>query len=119
MIASRNRVGQVVGLLVNNFESEDWALIESLFDGSLDEHDYHSLGFSIRDVFKKHPSLDAVPALIRMFDANPCSRCREDVVESLVSLNALPDWMAEECRYDANLDLRAYAEREFTDASDD
>lgn len=119
LITNRQDTGRVVSLLANNFEDGDWLLVESLFEADLDEHDYHSLGFSIRDIVEQHPSPDAVPSLIRLFDANPCSHCRERVVESLVSLDALPDWIAEECRYDSNLDLRAYAERGFIDAPDD
>jgi hypothetical protein len=118
-ITQRQEAGRMVALLANNFEAGDWMLIDSLFDADLEEYDYHFLGFSIQAVFKNHSSPDAIPALIRMFEANPCSTCRMDVVESLVSLNALPNWIAEECFYEANLELRAYAERGFAHASDD
>jgi hypothetical protein len=32
--------------------------------------------------------------------------CREDLTDILIHHGALPDWMAEECLWDANLDTR-------------
>jgi len=110
---------QALELLTSNFEATDWGLIALSFDFDLGDYLVHDLGFSVQELFRKYPSLDAPPCLIRLFESNPCALCREGVVKSLVSLNALPDWMADECRYDSSPDLRAYAERGFVDDPDD
>jgi hypothetical protein len=55
---------------------------------------------------RSHPSRDAASTLTAMYEQGACSECREKFVDRLLSLDALLDWMRDECWYDANLDLR-------------
>ncbi len=109
----------MVGILQSNFEAGDWKLIDTLAHKFLTgSEDMHLLGMSVRDIFEHHPSTDAVPILLHLYEHVPCSHCREDFVRYLVSLDAMPKWMAEECLYDSNFDLREYARRGFRDADE-
>ncbi len=109
LIESKNNVGRAVGLLALNFVIGDWQLIEELSQSNMNAEDYHSFGFSVRDVFDAHPTLEAASVLQNLYELGTCSQCRERVVKQLASLNAIPEWILEECKYDCNLDLRQWS----------
>lgn len=120
MIAEHNRSERAVELLKNNFEAEDWQLIiELAYHLRPDTHAYHSLGFAVRDIFKAHPSEDARAVFTHFYEYGACSLCRKRNVEVLLELEALPEWMLEECQYDANSDLRKKARFGFTTLDND
>jgi hypothetical protein len=50
---------------------------------------------------------------MNFYEHGACSHCRQRVVGYLDSLNAVPDWMWEEARYDSCSDLREFAEKYF------
>ena len=113
MIEQSKEAGRVVRLLAANYQKGDWQFIASLTSQNLDNEDYHSLEYSVEDVFKAHPSDEAIPALTNLYEHGPTSTCRRRVVQYLDSLDAVPDWMREECRYDSNADLREFARQYF------
>jgi hypothetical protein len=113
MIEQNNFTGRAVGLLQNNFENGDWQFIEEVSTRKLEPEDLHDLGFSVRAIFKLHPSPDAAGALVNLYEYGPCSMCREDFVELLHDLSGIPDWMLEECQYDSNPRLRSKARQGF------
>jgi hypothetical protein len=118
-IGKRIDTGAMVGILQKNFEVGDWLLIQQLAqDLNSDRDETHSLGLSVRDIFKQHPSPDAIPILLQLYEHVPCSHCRYGFVRDLVSLNAVPDWMAEESKHDAYFDLREFALNGFQDPHD-
>lgn len=113
MIEQSKQAGRAVGLLAANYQQGDWQLIKSLTRQNLNNENYHSLGFSVEGVFKQHPSTDAISALLDVYEYGPCSNCRRRFVECLDSLDAVPAWMLDECKYDANHDLRQLARNNF------
>ncbi|MHB8748871.1 MAG: hypothetical protein ACYDBJ_06750 [Aggregatilineales bacterium] len=106
-------IERMVGLLQRNFVEGDWAMIQELTERDLDPDKYHWLGFSVLDVFDQNPSDTTVGSLLNLYEKGLCSDCRYRIVERLYRLNAIPDWMREECLYDANLDLREAARNGF------
>lgn len=110
MLGRDDKVHRAIDLLVNNYQEGDWKRIEALVKRNLKRFTYHGLGLGILNIFESHPSPEAVPTLIHLYEHGPCSTCRRRAVEALYSLNALPDWMREECRYDANPDIRQFIE---------
>jgi hypothetical protein len=92
--------------LINNYRVGDYALIKTAINTEQDEDELHAIGGKLLDVVNAHPTENAASTLITMYEQGVCSECREDVVDCLLSLDALPAWMRNECRYDANLDLR-------------
>lgn len=109
LIKAKNNTGRAVALLRANFVEDDWQLIEELTQADLDIQDYHSLGWSVLDVFDAHPTERAVTGLKNLYEFGACSSCRERFVKRLVSLNAVPQWMVEECKYDCNPSLREWS----------
>jgi len=109
LIKSNNNVGRAVALLAANFVEDDWLLIEELSKSHSKLDDYHNLGWSVLDVFEAYPTTAAITTLMNLYEFNPCSACRGKFVKCLASLNAVPQWMLEECKHDCNLDLREWA----------
>ena len=92
-------------LLRSNFESGDFTRLEHLLHATLDQGDAHDLGLTILDlVSKQNGALVAKDLLLQLYERTPCSRCRADAVEALAGIEAVPPWMAEECRFDADSD---------------
>jgi hypothetical protein len=108
MIDKKIRLEQAVGLLRSNFELSDWALLEELTVSDLDRDTFHAMSFDIEHVFEDHQDNEGVPSLLNLYEYNPCSACRERLVELLYSLGQLPDHIREECKYDANIYLRKW-----------
>ncbi len=113
MIEDSNRIGWAVDLLENNYQEKDWQYLEPITTREMDAYDYHGMGMGIIGLFKVHPSKDAVNSLINVYNRTPCSFCRLFLVESLHSINALPVWMIEECRYDSNIEIREWVKNGF------
>jgi hypothetical protein len=103
---------KAVDLLINNYQDGDEAIIEQAIGESEDEEEIHGLGFATRELFEKHSSKDAVESLLLLYEKGPCSSCREKTVDLMLWLDVLPEWVREECRYDANFDIRALVEQE-------
>ncbi len=100
-------VGWVPDLLINNFQEGDHLILESLLAKSLKKGDYHRLGLGVLDFCEAHPNPESEERLmLALYEYDPCAFCRSFAVDRLFELDRLPAWMAEECRYDANLDTR-------------
>lgn len=106
-------VGRMVGLLQqgSNYQESDWAIIENLTRQVNDEDDFHWLGFAVREVFEQHPTPLAIPTLLNLYRNGPCGNCREAFVDSLVQLEAIPDWLREEAEYDSYSYVREAIEK--------
>ena len=75
-----------------------------------DEVAYHGIGFSALDVVENMAEKpeEARAVLLHLYENGPCSICRWKAVDQLAAMGGIPDWMAEEGRYDA---VRSIAER--------
>lgn len=98
--------GRAIDMFLSNLEPSDFALFERLIASDLDDDDLHHIGFSLEDIHKRYRTPDSVGCVLLLYDRDPCSECRERLVRILINLDALPDWMAQECLWDANLDTR-------------
>ena len=87
-------------LLENNYQPGDFSLLRRLMEQAADQEALHSLGFGLRSMAKAHPSEDAEPALLYLYEHGPCSICRGGVVRQLRELNHLPAWMHIEFQFD-------------------
>lgn len=109
--AGQHRVG-AVGLFVNNYEDDDFKIVEQAIEAEQDENVIHGIGYGLREMAKKHATSDAAGALISFYQKGPCSPCREKAVDLMLWLDVLPEWVREECHHDANFDIRALVEQE-------
>jgi len=93
-------------MLSNNYQNGDDKLVISALTRELSDDQFHALNISVRPFYKAHPSPATEEALMILYERLRCTICRESAVEMLLELGPLPDWMIEECRYDAYLETR-------------
>ena len=105
LLNSADRFTDGARLLVSNYEAGDFRLLEDLLRQPLDEGRCHDLGFSIIYLLGRQLTPEAEGSLLLLYEKNPCSNCRERFVRFLLDLNRMPDWMRQECQYDANRDI--------------
>ena len=91
-------------LLRGSHGEGDLALFKTLLDRlASDEGAYHGIGFSALDVIEhmaERPE-EARAVLLHLYENGPCSTCRGRAVDQLAAMDGIPDWLAEEGRYDA------------------
>ncbi len=109
LVEGRQWIAYAAILFKSNWQNSDWSVLEALTQETFEPDDYHGMGMDIRELFEAHPEPEASQTLINLYKYGPCSECRRRFVEALDSIQAVPEWMREECRYDANLDLREWA----------
>ena len=102
--------GRAVDLLIANYQAEDAARLAGWLNQSRDRDEWHAIGIGVRTVLEAHPSPEGAAALLALYEYGPCSLCRTHAVELLCGLSAVPAWMFEESRFDADFDLRAKVE---------
>lgn len=96
--------------LVSSFEPGDEAVLIDLLETPRNAFEHHGIGTGALDILKAHPAADAVPILLALYAHGRCAHCRQEVVELLRQRGAVPDWMLEECRYDASEYVREAAD---------
>ena len=84
----------------------DYRRLEQALRHPMDDQLRHSLGLDILRFVKVNLTIDAEDSLKLLYENGPCSMCRESCVNHLIALNRLPDWMRDECRYDADSGTR-------------
>ena len=66
-----------------------------------DDDERHSLLMNVIKVLNSNPDADGTQLGITVYASTPCGMCREDSVELLLRHHASPEWLTEECRFDA------------------
>lgn len=98
-----------VMLATHNYRDGDHYLIEQIVDQENELDQLHDLCSEITDVYKENHIPEALNPLVLAYEKNPCSYCRSHIVELLADLGLVPDWMIEECIYDADEKTRLLA----------
>ncbi|NJK81648.1 MAG: hypothetical protein HC914_17910 [Chloroflexaceae bacterium] len=109
LIEQNYYVSEAIELFKLNFEPGDEHLFATIFSRTTDQEKLHALGMCMAQVFEANPTRAAVPVLLQLYERGPCSLCRHRVVKLLVDMQAAPDWLLAECRYDVDTQTRALA----------
>lgn len=90
--------------LMSCFQRPDIATLSSAVAFFVEEKpDRESLHCALSDLLelaKKNLCRELQPLLLLIYQNTPCTNCRLSSVETMLELEVLPDWVAEECRYD-------------------
>ena len=97
-----------IDLFVINYRPGDELLILNALEHAKGDADgMHGIGMSALRVCQANPNPQLAGVAVFIYRTNPCTLCRRDIVEWMTELACLPDWVANECRYDASAETRA------------
>ncbi len=97
--------GDTISLLKHNYEPGDHRLIETLLIPSDNADEMHDLCWGLEEVFHENRTADCVNSMLFAYDHTPCSNCRYRALR-LLEVDKAPPEIVEECRFDANPDIR-------------
>lgn len=100
-------VSDALGLFNLNYQVGDEELFLTLLDAAQTDDEVHALGFGILNILTHTIVNRAFDLLCTLYKRLPCSLCRTKVVQHLATMKALPNWMIQECQYDADEDTRS------------
>lgn len=92
---------RAVGLLRRNYRAGDELIIADMLERETDPDKLHMLAMHARQVYKEQPVPEGMTAMLLAYEKTPCSMCRCSCFEAIEALGPVPDWMIEECLYDA------------------
>ena len=97
-------------LLARNSDKADVELLTAQLATFLecgDENSVSTFGIHFRDYAEVNLEAPLTPLLLMLYENVPGSFTRYSMVKLLLSLNAAPEWLLSECRYDCDEDTRA------------
>jgi hypothetical protein len=93
--------GLVVGLFVRNFQRGDEQRILRVLELPDDDFEHHSLLMSVIKVLENNPEADVAQLAIIAYASTRCGFCRRGSAKLLIRQHVAPEWLTEECRFDA------------------
>jgi hypothetical protein len=98
-----------LGLFKKNYRKSDDAIISKAVKKAPSIPQY--VQSDVIDIYSRHRSADALPALLHVYQKGACSHCRYNIVKAMHYCKVLPDVILEECLYDSYKDTRKFAKR--------
>jgi hypothetical protein len=96
----------VVGLFIRNFETGDEQRLLELIRLPDDLNFRHWMLSDLVHVLEENQQADCRELALIAYFHNPCSYCRYHAAELLRDRQAAPQWLIDECRWDANEETR-------------
>ncbi len=110
LLAEGHDPAVTVRLLRKTFVSGDLQAVETAMKrDTMNDDAWHGLGLAVLSLVA-NASVSAAECrnlFVELYCQGPCSMCRSGFVEKLNETGDLPDWMANECLYDAAPDTAA------------
>ncbi len=107
------RTEESFALLATNYTREDEALLEALVQEQIKAKDWDNVHAMTMDVIRSYKDFKGVPRpkhlLPLLYQYNPCSYCREAVLQLMSKHRMLTEAILKECLYDSNHEIRTMA----------
>lgn len=100
---------RAIGLLRSNYQSGDHEIIMNLLEKETDPDRLHSMCMGTIEVYEDNPVPEGMQPLLAVYEKTPCSSCRYRCIDMIQTIDKLPEWMVEECIYDARSETRELA----------
>lgn len=98
--------GPIIRLFAENFESGDEDQILEAINLPEDQCELHWMLMDVIRVLENNPDADCSQLAVMTYYVTPCQNCRFDAAQLLHEQKIAPQWLIEECRYDAEEDCR-------------
>jgi hypothetical protein len=94
-------------LLVDNIQPGDEALLQEILSAQIDNDDYyHWAASDVLDILRDNRLPEEQKLLFGIYENGRCSICRKYCIKQLMRLDAAPDWLLNEGKYDSDPDIR-------------
>ena len=104
----------VIKLLINNYKSGDFWVLESVLSISQDSDLQHSIGMDLIELINAQKTTELKECSLWVYENTPCSYCRQQIVEILIALRQTPQSMLQECLHDCSSKIRSLVQKEVT-----
>lgn len=94
-------------LFRKNYRQGDWRLIEDVLRLPGDDYELHEILSDLLEVFEANKVEESCNPMMLVYEHSPCGICRGNAVKALIDLARAPDWVLEECRFDADEETRS------------
>lgn len=95
-----------IDLLIGNYQTGDWALLQSIAKKQRNDDVVHSLGSSYIDIYRANPTTECKKPLEVIYRKMNCGLHRYDLVQLLIDNNVLSDKIRSEIQFDSNEETR-------------
>ena len=106
LLQSTERFAEGIELLESNYDQSDLPIFHQAVTRASTPEEIHGIGMTVRQIVKNDVRPELEPVLLFLYEAGPCSLCRTEFVEALIKLERLPEFIRDECRFDAEPDTR-------------
>ncbi|RJP41608.1 MAG: hypothetical protein C4547_01570 [Phycisphaerales bacterium] len=93
-------------LFRSNLKPGDAETIERALFLPDDPEGRHGIILDLLKLFEKQFSPESARLMLFAYEHSPCGNCRVRATKVLAEIGAVPEWLAEECRFDAMEELR-------------
>jgi hypothetical protein len=93
-------------LFRNNYQPGDWTVIREGLRWPSDKNEVHWTLSDLLEVFEANEVEEALEPLTLIYEHSPCTNCRRRALKSLHRMGRAPDWLLEECCFDADDGIR-------------
>ncbi len=108
-ISNARRPATFTDILVSNYQSGDYKLLNDIAKKFKDEHIIESLASSYSDIFTSNKTVECKEPLETLYGKMNCGIHRNGLIEILIENNVLTDKIREEIKYDSYLETRVLA----------
>lgn len=102
---------RVFKLLINNYITGNYKLIEPFLLISQDIHFRHDIGMDLIKIIDTQKTSELQNCALWVYENTPCAYCRQKIVEILIDLKLAPKSLLEECLNDCSSDIRELASK--------
>ena len=96
-----------IHILAMNYQPGDREIALRWFSEEECRDSRHTMGRGLRKLWEAVPDAESeLQMLTALYEKGPCSECRYCMLHRLIELGGLTESMREECRHDANEDVR-------------
>ncbi len=105
-IRARIAVAGFLKLFVRNFQPGDEDLLNANLTLPDDRDECHGIVSDLIEILEQNPCVNCAELALRSYLATPCGICRYHAAKLLFDQKVAPMWLVDECRWDANSEVR-------------
>lgn len=95
-----------LNLLVENYNEGDYKLINNVLKNTRNIHKFHDFCLLVLNIYEKNKTKECIEPLKKIYDKGFCGLCRINVVEIMIEMKILPEYIKQEGIFDSKMEIR-------------